>query len=76
MAISRQVLVTLSPKPPKNTLTVTQQCWERLHNFGLENSVFNDNENDNTFKFQSIFSIQSAGFLLLFLENLPLYLRK
>ena len=32
------------------TLTVTQQCWERLHKLGLENSVFNDNRNENIFK--------------------------
>ena len=30
-------------------LTVTQQCWERLHKLRLENSVFNNNGNDNTF---------------------------
>ena len=31
-------------------LKVTQQCWERLHKLGLENSVFNYNGNENIFK--------------------------
>ena len=31
-------------------LTFTQHCWERLHKFGSENYVCNDNGNDNIFK--------------------------